>query len=161
MGLIHTCTKYGYMQAHTKDMHEKEKLYPNNMIMESQLRTCQIEITKISELFKFGFEKSMDLPNLDLKSHAMSVTYIIKLIILQTTHNIFHISYHVFYIILSYAMRPWDHGLDVRTSQNEGSTYETSTRDPSLANKVCFIHSYVLHFSFFHILVQSPVILGV
>ena len=55
----------------------------------------------------------MDLPNLDLESHAMSVTCIIKLIILQTTHNIFHISYHVVHIILSYAMRPWDHGLDL------------------------------------------------
>ena len=70
----------------------------------------------VSGLAKFGSGKSMDLPNRDLESHAMSVTCIIKLIILQTAYNIFHISYHVVHIILSYAMRPWDHGLDVRTS---------------------------------------------
>ena len=76
----------------------------------------------------------MDLQNLDLESHSMSVTCIIKLIILLRTHNIFHISYDVVHIILSYAMRHWDHGFDVRTSQNEGLTYGTSTREPSLAN---------------------------
>ena len=75
---------------------------------------------QVSGLAKFGLGKSMDLPNLDLESHANSVTCIIKLIILQTAHNIFYISYHVVRIILSYAMRPWDHGLDVRISQNEG-----------------------------------------
>ena len=32
MELVHTCTKYGYVQAHTKDMHEKEYIFPNNMI---------------------------------------------------------------------------------------------------------------------------------
>ena len=90
--------------------------------------------SEVSGLAKFGLGKSMVLPNLDLESHAMSVTCIIKLIILLTAHNIFHISCHVVHIILSYAMRPWDHGLDVRTSQNEGSTYVTSTREPSLAN---------------------------
>ena len=102
--------------------------------------------SQVSGLTKFGLGKSMDLPNFDLESHAMSVTYIIKLIILQTTHNIFHISYHVVHIILSYAMKPWDHGLDVRISQNEGSTYETSTREPSLINTeyVSFIHAYFI-----------------
>ena len=49
----------------------------------------------------------MDLSNFDLESHVMSVTCIIKLIILQTTHNILDISYHTVHIILSYAMRPW------------------------------------------------------
>ena len=83
--------------------------------------------SQVSRLAKFGLGKSMDLPNFDLESHAMSVTCIIKLIILQTTHNIFHISYHVVHIVLSYAMRPWDHGLDHKTSQYDGSTYGTST----------------------------------
>ena len=101
----------------------------------------------------------MDLQNMDLESHAISVKCIIKLIILKTTHNIFHISYYVVHLILSYEMRPWDHGLDVKTSQNEGSTYGTSTREPFFSKHiVCFIHSYILHFSFFHMLVQSPII---
>ena len=91
--------------------------------------------SQVSGLAKFGLGKSMDLPNLDLESHAMSVTCIIKLIILQTAHNIFHISYHVVHIILSYDMRLWNHGLDIRTSQIEGSTYGTSTREPSLATQ--------------------------
>ena len=75
----------------------------------------------------------------------MSVTCIIKLIILQTADNIFHISYDVVHIILSYAMRPWDHGLDISTYQNEGSTYKTSTREPSSANAEfdSFIHIIV------------------
>ena len=29
--------KVWYHQAHTKDMHEEEYLFPNNMIMESQV----------------------------------------------------------------------------------------------------------------------------
>ena len=100
--------------------------------------------SQVSGLAKFGSGKSMDLPNRDLESHAMSVTYIIKLIILQTAYNIFHISYHVVHIILSYSMKTWDRGLDVRTYQNEGSTYGTSTREPSLANtgSALFIHTY-------------------
>ena len=78
--------------------------------------------SKVSGLDKFGSGKSMDLPNLDLKIHAMSVTCIINLIILQTTHNIFHIAHiiihithNVFYIIHSYVMRPWNHGLNIKT----------------------------------------------
>ena len=51
--------------------------------------------SQVSGFAKFGSGKSMDLPNFDLESHAMSVTFIIKLIILQTTHNIFHISYFI------------------------------------------------------------------
>ena len=91
----------------------------------------------------------MDLRYLDSESHGMSVTCIIKLIILQTAHNIFHISYEVVHIILSYTIRPWDHGIDVRTSQNKGSTYGTSTRDLSLENteSASFIHTY---FTLFH-----------
>ena len=100
----------------------------------------------------------MDMPNVDLERHSMSVTFIIKLIILPTAHYLFHISYHVVHIILSYAMIPWDHGLDVRTSQNGGSTYWTSTREPSLANteSVSFIHTYFK--SFIHKLVVTPAI---
>ena len=37
MELVHTCTKYGYMQVHTRDMHEEEQLIPNNMIFGSQV----------------------------------------------------------------------------------------------------------------------------
>ena len=73
--------------------------------------------SQVSGHSKFGLGKSMDLPNLDLESHAMSVTCIIKLIILQTTLNIFRILYHIVHIILSYVMRPWNHEIDIRTSQ--------------------------------------------
>ena len=55
MELVHTGTKYGYIQEHTKDMHEKEQLFPNNMIMESQ----------VSELAKSGLGKLVNFPNLD------------------------------------------------------------------------------------------------
>ena len=81
--------------------------------------------SQVSGHAKFGLEKSMNLPNLDLEGFAMSVTSIIKPIMLQTAYNIFHISYHVVHIILSYVMRPWDHELHVRTSPSEGSTYGT------------------------------------
>ena len=66
--------------------------------------------SQVSRLAKFGIGKL-----------AMRVTCISILIILQAPHNILHILYHVVHIILSYAMRPWNHGLDIRTSQNEGS----------------------------------------
>ena len=36
MELVHTCTKYEYMQVRTRDMHEKEQLFPNDMIFGSQ-----------------------------------------------------------------------------------------------------------------------------
>ena len=100
----------------------------------------------VSGLAKFGLGKSMDLPNLDLESHAMGVTCIIKLIILQTTHNIFHISYHVVNIILSYSMRPWNHRLDIMTSLNEGSTYGTLIKEPTLANSkfASYIHMFMV-----------------
>ena len=83
--LVHTYTKYEYMEAHTKDMHEKEYLFPKNMIYgKSSQWTCQ-----------FRLEKSMDMPNFNLESHAMCVTYIVKLIILKIAHNICHISYQI------------------------------------------------------------------
>ena len=88
----------------------------------------------------------MGLPNLDLESHAMSFTCIIKHIILQTTHNIFyithiiiHITHNVVHIIYSYAMRSWNHGLEIKTSQNEGSTYGTSTRESAPLIHMYFI----------------------
>ena len=55
MELVHTCTTYGYMQAHTKDMHEKGYLFPNNMIMESQ----------VTGLAKLRLGKLVNFPNLD------------------------------------------------------------------------------------------------
>ena len=85
----------------------------------------------------------------------MRVTCIIILIILHTTYNILHIAYNIlhiahniFHIIRSYVMRPWNHGLDFKTSQNEGSTYGTSTREPSLANieSTSFIHTNLILF---------------
>ena len=83
--------------------------------------------SQVSGLDEFGLGKSMDLPNFDLESHAMSVTCIIKLIILQTTHNIFHIAHIIIYIthnvvhiVHSYAMGPWNHGIDIKTSQKLG-----------------------------------------
>ena len=77
----------------------------------------------------------------------MRVTCIIIFIILHTTHNIFHISYNIVHTILSYAMRPWNHGLDITTSQNEFSTHWTSSRDSYLANteSVSFIHAYFIY----------------
>ena len=85
----------------------------------------------------------------------MRVTSIIIRIILHTAHNILHIAHNIlhiahkiFHIIRSYAMRPWNHGLDIKTYKNEGSTYGTSTREPSLANtnSASFIHTYFISF---------------
>ena len=54
MELVHTCTKYGCMQAHTKDRHEKEYLFPNNMIYgKSSQWTCEIWIKKVNGPSKF------------------------------------------------------------------------------------------------------------
>ena len=74
----------------------------------------------------------------------MRFTCIIIIIILKTTHNILHISYYIVHIIISYSMRHWNHGLDIRTSQSEGSTYGTYTRENSLTNieSSSFIHTY-------------------
>ena len=90
---------------------------------------------------------------MDWESHAMRVTCVIIRVILHTTHNVLHIVHHIMHIahniihiILSYAMRPWNHGFDIRTSQNEGSTNGTSTREPSLTNteSISFIHTYFI-----------------
>ena len=79
--------------------------------------------SQVSGLSKYGFGKSMGRPNLDMESYAMSVTCIIKLIILQKkTHNIFHmehiiiyITHNVVHIIHSYATGPLNYGLDIQT----------------------------------------------
>ena len=154
MGLVHTCTEYGYMQAQTKDMHDLEQLFYNNMIMESQ----------VSGLAKLGLGMLVNFPNFDYESHAMSVTCTIILMILYTTHKILHIAHillhiehNIFHIIHLYAMRPWNHGLDIKTSQNEGSM------GPQLGSLLSQIQSLLYSFmctsfSFFHILVKPPVI---
>ena len=111
--------------------------------------------SQVSGLAKFGPRKSMDLPNLDLESHAMSVTCITKLIILQTTHNMFHIAHIIIHIthnvFISFIRMPWDLGimdLTLRLPNNEVSTYGTSTRESALANTeyVSFIHMYLISF---------------
>ena len=79
------------------------------MIMESQ----------VNGLAKIGLGKSCYESN--MHHHR---------IILQPIHNILQISYHIVHIIPSYAIRTWNHGLDIKTSQNEGSTYGTSTMEP-------------------------------
>ena len=124
MELVHTCTKYGYMQAHTSDMRDLEQISPNNT----------------------NYRNSVDLTKLDQESHVMRVTCIIILIILQRTHKILHISYQIVHIIFSYAMRLWNHGLYIRISQNEGLTYGTSIREPSLENieSASFIRTYFI-----------------
>ena len=88
----------------------------------------------------------MDLPKSDKESNAMRVTCIIILIFLQTTHRIFHISCHIVDIILSYSMRPWNHRLDIMTSLNEGSTYGTLIKEPTLANSkfASYIHMFMV-----------------
>ena len=103
---------------------------------------------QVNRLAKFGSGKSMDLPNLDLESHAMSVTSIITLIIFQTAHNIFHISYYVVHIILTYAMRPWDHGLDCSTSKIRAQHMETQLWILHYQTQ-SLLHSFI-HTSFFH-----------
>ena len=105
MGLVHTCNNYGYMQAHTKDMREKEYLFSNNMICgKSSQWSWQIWIRKINGTAKFGFGKS-----------CHDVTCSIKLLILYTTHIILHIEHNIFHIIHPYAMRPSNHGLNIKT----------------------------------------------
>ena len=37
MELVNTCTKYEYMQPHTKDMQNKEQHFPRNMIIAGQV----------------------------------------------------------------------------------------------------------------------------
>ena len=68
--------------------------------------------------------------------------------VLHIVNNILHISHNIFYIIRSYAMKLLNHGLDIKTFQNEGSTYGTLIREPSLANteSASFIHMYFTSF---------------
>ena len=101
--------------------------------------TTRFKESQVSGLAKLGFGKSWNLPNLNYESHAMRVTCIIMRIILYTTynilqiaHNILHIAHNIFHIIQTYSMRPLNYGVDIKTSQNEGSTYRTSTRELSL-----------------------------
>ena len=101
------------------------------MIMDSQ----------VSGLSKLRLEKLVNSPNLDKENYAKKVTCTIIVNILHTAQNsvhiahiIIHITQNVVHTIYLYAMRSWNHGLNIKTSQNEGSTYGTSTREPSLAN---------------------------
>ena len=59
-----------------------------------------------------------------------------------------HITHNIIHVIYSYAMRPRNHGIDIKTSQHEGSTYGTLTKDPSLENieSFSFIHTYFILF---------------
>ena len=64
------------------------------------------------------------MQNFDEERHAMRVTCIIIHIVLHTTHNSLHIAHNIlhttlniFYIIRSYAMKLWNHRLDIETSQ--------------------------------------------
>ena len=121
--------------------------------------------SQVNRLAEMGLGKLVSYPNLDQESHAMRITSIIILIVLHTTYNIsriahivlhiahniihiahivWHIAHNIFHINHSYAIRPSNYGLDIKTSQNEGSTYGTSTREPSLASteSASFIHTY-------------------
>ena len=66
--------------------------------------------------------------------HIEHIIFHIARNILHITQIILHIAHNIFHVIHSYAMRPWNHGLDIKTFQNEGSTYGTSTRKSSLTN---------------------------
>ena len=62
-------------------------------------------------------------------------------------HNILHMAHNIFHIIRSYAMRPWNHGLDIKTSQKLGLNVWDLNYGAFLSKqRVSFIHSYVLHF---------------
>ena len=54
MGLVHTCTKYGYMQEQTKDMHDLEELLPLDTNYESP----------VSRLANLGLGKLCDESNM-------------------------------------------------------------------------------------------------
>ena len=51
--LVQTCTKYGYMQAHTKDMHKKKHLFPNDMIFGSQ--DSRLDKLRLGKLLNFPY----------------------------------------------------------------------------------------------------------
>ena len=110
--------------------------------------------SQVSRLAKLGLGKLVDLPNFDQESHAMRVTCIIIRIILHTAHNvlhiahnILHISHNIFHIIRSYTMRLWNHGIDIKISQKRGlNIWDLNQGSFFSKHRICFIHSYVLHF---------------
>ena len=123
------------------------------MIMES----------KVSGLAKLGLGKSVSFPKLDYESQAIRVTCIIILIVLHTTHNILHIAYSItsYTQHISYAMRPWNHGLDIKTSQKRGLNIWYLNQEVCFRkHRVCFIHSYVLHFISFMVQCKHQLYLG-
>ena len=99
-------------------------------------------------------DKLVDLPNFYQESHSMWVTCIFILIILYTTYNIVYIAYlilHIAHIILhithSYSMRPWNHGHDIKLSKKWGlNIWDLKYGAFFSTHRVCFIHSYILHF---------------
>ena len=107
--------------------------------------------SQVNGLAKMGLGKLVSFPNMDYESHAIRVTCIIILIILHKAHNILHITHivlhigynmlhvahivlhithNIFHFIHSYAMRPWNHIFDIKTSQNKGFKYGNSTTEP-------------------------------
>ena len=76
MGLVDTCTKYGYMKAHTKDMHDYEELSPKNMNYGNlSQQTCKTWIKKVSGLAKFGLGNSFHESNMHHHTyHFTSIT---------------------------------------------------------------------------------------
>ena len=67
--------------------------------------------------------------------------------ILHVAHNILHITHNIFHIIHSYALRPLIHGLIIQTSHKWGlNTWDHNQGAYFSKHRVCFIHSYVLHF---------------
>ena len=110
MELVHTCTKYGYMQPHTRDMHEKKQLFYNDMIFGSQ----------VSGLAK------LRLGNLCHETNIHHHNFLIFTQQITFTHSTYHIAYNRFFMqhitslisfIHSYAMRPRNRGINIKTSQ--------------------------------------------
>ena len=97
--------------------------------------------SQVTRLVKFGLGMLVDLPNFDLESkwtcqiglekschknnmhhHTYHIAHSNKILhiahnILHVAHNILNIEHNIFHIIRSYAMRPWNHGLNIKTSQ--------------------------------------------
>ena len=69
----------------------------------------------------------------------MRVICIIILITFHKALKILHIAHIIiapktFYNTHAYNMIPWSHGHEIKTFQNDGSTYGTSNRESSLEN---------------------------
>ena len=80
--------------------------------------------SQFSGLAKMELVKLVRFQILDQESYAMRVTCIIIHNILHTAHKSVHIAHIIIPITHSvvhsihlYAMRPWNHGLDIKTSQ--------------------------------------------